>query len=301
MIIRKWLSLIGLSLLLGNSLAQAQTITTIEVESQGTITFSPDSFVVKIFLDYSSINISDRLSEERFSEEIVDVPVETYMSEMDFNTVVEDASPPVIEEEKSPEQSRLERERYRRMEDSLQSIKEKRLLEFMTKIKSLGVLFPKTDSEQSGYRFRSNSWVQNFTSTQYREIDSLSRQYGRPLSMEMIDIKMKNHDILKEGAYRQAIENSKKEAEILAKAMGRKVGKMANVKTEAIDVMDLLPMMLRKEIQREVRKSDRFMQPTLYQLNQELGTDLFDKDRYDNKQTIFWTWTEKIHVTYLLN
>lgn len=301
MITRKLLSLVGLCLFVGNSFALAQTVTTIEVESQGTITFSPDSFVVKLFLDYSSINISDHLIEENYSNEIVDAPVEIDMAEMDYAPTVEVEEPPVIEEEKSPEQIRIEREKYRRIEDSLQLLREKRLLEFMAKLKSLGVRFPMSDRKQQGYSFRSNSWVQNFTSTQYREIDSLSRQYGRPLSMEMIDIKMKNHDLLKEGAYRQAIENSKKEAAILAKAMGRKVGKMATVKTEAIDVMDLLPMMLRKEIQREVRKSDRFMQPTLYQLSQELGTELFEKDRYDNKQIIFWTWTEKIHVTYLLN
>jgi hypothetical protein len=287
--------------LTGSTFAQAQVNSTIEVEAQGTITFSPDSFVVKLYMDYSSVNYSDRLPEEGFPNEIVEMPVDMEVSEMEYATVVESDEPPPVEEVKSPEQLRNERERYRRVEDSLQALREIRLLEFKAKLITMGVQFPKRDSERSGYSYRSNSWVQNLSPAQYGKIDSLSRIYGHPLHLEMVDIKMKDHSVLKERAYRQAIENSKKEADILAKAMGRKVGKMSTVKTEAIDLMDLVPLMLRKEIQREVRKSDRFMQPALYQLSQELGSELFEKDRYDDKKIVYWTWTEKIHVTYQLN
>jgi hypothetical protein len=165
----------------------------------------------------------------------------------------------------------------------------------------MGVRIPKINKREERYRYQSNTWIQTLISTQYKKVDSLSRVYGRPLSLEMVDIKMKDHTVLKERAYRQAIENSKLEAESLAKAMGRKVGKMTNVKTEAIDLMDIVPLMLRKEIQREVRKSDRFLQPALYQLSQELGNNFFEKDRSDEKNIIFWSWSEKIKVTYIVN
>ena len=155
--------------------------------------------------------------------------------------------------------------------------------------------------EEGYHYYRSNTWMQILSPTQYKMIDSLSKMYGRPLNLEMVDIKMKDHAVLKERAYRQAIENSKLEAESLSKAMGRKVGKILSVKTEAIDMMDIVPLMLRKEIQREVRKSDRFLQPALYQLSQELGNNFFEKDRSDEKNIIFWTWSEKIKVTYILN
>lgn len=297
-----WLPVLSFCFLSGSTFAQAQVNSTIEVEAQGTITFSPDSFVVKLYMDYSSVNYSDRLADEGFSNEIVEMPVDMEVSEMDYATVVEaEEPPPAIEDVKSPEQLRNERERYRRVEDSLQSLKAKRLLEFMAKLKTMGVGFSKNDSEQSRYSYRSNSWVQNFSPAQYGKIDSLSRLYGHPLHLEMVDIKMKDHSVLKERSYRQAIENSKKEADILAKAMGRKLGKMTTVKTEAMDVMDLVPLMLRKEIQREIRKSDRFMQPALYQLSQEFGREMFEKERYDDKKIVYWTWTEKIHVTYQLN
>lgn len=296
-----WFPVLSFCFLLGSTFAQAQVNSTIEVEAQGTITFSPDSFVVKLYMDYSSVNYSDRLVEEKYSEEVVE-PVEVEMSEMDYATVVEaEDSPPTIEEEKSPEQLRNERERFKRVEDSLQALRELRLLEFKAKLLTMGVQFPTRDSERSGYSYRSNTWVQNFTSAQYGKIDSLSRLYGHPLHLEMVDIKMKDHSVLKERSYRQAIENSKKEADILAKAMGRKLGKLTTVKTEAMDVMDLVPLMLRKEIQREIRKSDRFIQPALYQLSQEFGREMFEKDRYDDKKIVYWTWTEKIHVTYQLN
>jgi hypothetical protein len=286
---------------MGNAIAQVQP-STIEVESQGTITFSPDSFVVKLRFDRSSVNVVNR-EIETFSAEEVQMPVEVMESVEDVAQDADVEPPPTMEmmDVKSPEQMRKERERYRQIEDSIQKIRTLRALEFEAKLFSMGVPIPKINRREEGYRYQSNTWLQTLTSAQYKMIDSLSRVYGRPLSLEMVDIKMKDHAVLKERAYRQAIENSKLEAESLAKAMGRKVGKMTNVKTEAIDLMDVVPLMLRKEIQREVRKSDRFLQPALYQLSQELGNNFFEKDRSDDKNIIFWTWSEKIKVTYIVN
>ena len=286
---------------MGNAIAQVQP-TTIEIESQGTITFSPDSFVVKLSLERSSVNTVNR-EVEMFSAEEVLMPDEVSESSEEFAPAADVEPPPTMamEEVKSPEQMRKERERYRLIEDSIQQVRTKRAEEFEAKLFSMGVRIPKTNPMEEGYRYRSNTWVQIFSPAQYKMIDSLSKMYGRPLNLEMVDIKMKDHTVLKERAYRQAIENSKMEAESLAKAMGRKVGKMTSVKTEAIDLMDIVPLMLRKEIQREVRKSDRFLQPALYQLSQELGNNFFEKDRSDEKNIIFWSWSEKIKVTYVVN
>ena len=302
MIARKLLPMVGLCLMIGDSFAQAPAVTTIEVESQGTITFSPDSFVVKLRMDLSSVNTVNR-EVETFSADEVLMSVEVSESVEEYSPTIEAEPPPTMakEDAKSPVQLQKEIERNRFIEDSLQKERNKRSLEFEAKLFSMGVSMPKPNSEQEGYRYRSNTWVQSLTPAQYGMIDSLSRIYGHPLSLEMVDVKMKDNSVLKERAYRQAMENSKKEAEILAKAMGRKVGKMASVKTEAIDMMDIVPLMLRKEIQREIRRSDRYMQPALYQLSQELGTEIFEKDHYDDRRTIFWTWTEKIKVTYQLN
>ena len=302
MIFRKLTPVIGFCLLMGHAIAQVQS-TTIEVESQGTITFSPDSFVVKLRFDRSSVNTVNR-EVETFSADEVLMPVEITESMEDVAQDADVEPPPTMEmmDVKTPEQMRKERERYRLIEDSLQKERTKRALEFEAKLFSMGVPMPKINPMEEGYHYyRSNTWLQILSPAQYKMIDSLSKMYGRPLNLEMVDIKMKDHAVLKERAYRQAIENSKLEAESLAKAMGRKVGKMTNVKTEAIDLMDIVPLMLRKEIQREVRKSDRFLQPALYQLSQELGNNFFEKDRSDEKNTIFWSWSEKIKVTYILN
>lgn len=304
MIFRKLTPVIGFCLLMGNAIAQVQP-TTIEVESKGTITFSPDSFVVKLSLDRGAVNLTNYVPKETVSDAVMEMPIEMDVAESDYSTLAQDDAPPQMEVEdvKSPEQMRKERERFRIIEDSLQGIKAKRMGEFEAKLNALGVQIPKQDaaSDYSRYGSRMLNWTQCFTSQKYRMLDSLSKMYGRPLNLEMIDIKMKDHTILKERAYRQAIENSNIEAESLAKAMGRKVGKMISVKTEAIDLMDIVPLMLRKEIQREVRKSDRFLQPALYQLSQELGNNFFEKDRSDEKNIIFWSWSEKIKVTYIVN
>ena len=299
---RKLTPVLGFWLLMGNAIAQVQP-TTIEVESQGTIRFSPDSFVVMLRFDRSSVNTVNR-EVETFSADEVLMPVEASESVEEFSPADEVEPPPTMEimDVKSPEQMRKERERYRLTEDSIQKERTKRALEFESKLFSMGVPIPKINPTEEGYHYyRSNTWMQILSPAQYKMVDSLSKMYGRPLNLEMVDIKMKDHAVLKERAYRQAIENSKLEAESLAKAMGRKVGKMTSVKTEAIDLMDIVPLMLRKEIQREVRKSDRFLQPALYQLSQELGNNFFEKDRSDEKNIIFWTWSEKIKVTYILN
>ena len=305
MIFRKLTPVIGFCLFMGNAIAQNQSVTTIEVESQGTITFSPDSFVVNLRLDRGAVNLTNYVPKEKVSDAVMEMPIEMDVAESDYSTLAQDDAPPQMEVEdvKSPEQMRKERERFRIIEDSLLGIKAKRMIEFEAKLSSLGVQIPKQEvvSDYSHYGSRMLNWTQCFTAKKYGMIDSLSKMYGRPLNLEMIDIKMKDHTILKERAYRQAIENSNIEAESLAKAMGRKVGKMTSVKTEAIDLMDIVPLMLRKEIQREVRKSDRFLQPALYQLSQELGNNFFEKDRSDEKNIIFWSWSEKIKVTYLVN
>jgi len=102
----------------------------------------------------------------------------------------------------------------------------------------------------------------------------------------------------------EALENSQKEAEALAKAMGRKIGRVTQVKTETMGLEDLVPMMLRKELRREFRRSESLMQPALYQISQELGPLYFEEeeDRYGTKtKPIVWTWTESVKVTYNLN
>ena len=305
MIFRMLTPVIGFCLFMGNAIAQNQSVTTIEVEANGIITFSPDSFVVNLRLDRGAVNLTNYVQKEIVADAVMEMPVEMDVVESDYSTLAQDDAPPHMEVEdvKSPEQMRKDRERFRIIEDSLQGIKAKRMAEFESKLIALGVQIPEKEdaSDYSRYGSRMLSWTQCFTSQKYRMIDSLSKIYGRPLNLEMIDIKMKDHTVLKERAYRQAIENSNIEAESLAKAMGRKVGKMTSVKTEAIDLMDIVPLMLRKEIQREVRKSDRFLQPALYQLSQELGNNFFEKDRSNDKNTIFWSWSEKIKVTYLLN
>lgn len=305
MIFRMLTPVIGFCLFMGNAIAQNQSVTTIEVEANGIITFSPDSFVVSLRLDRGAVNLTNYVPKEIVSDAVMVMPAEMDVVESDYSTLAQDDVPPHMEVEdvKSPERMQKEKERFRIIEDSLQGIKAKRMDEFESKLNALGVQIPKKEdaSDYSRYGSRMLSWTQCFTSQKYRMIDSLSKMYGRPLNLEMIDIKMKDHTVLKERAYRQAIENSNIEAESLAKAMGRKVGKMTSVKTEAIDLMDIVPLMLRKEIQREVRKSDRFLQPALYQLSQELGNNFFEKDRSNDKNTIFWSWSEKIKVTYLLN
>jgi len=305
MIFRTLIPVIGFCLLMGNAIAQNQSVTTIEVEANGIITFSPDSFVLNLRLDRGAVNLTNYVQKEIVADAVMEMPVEMDVVESDYSTLAQDDVLPHMEVEdvKSPERMQKERERFRIIEDSLQEIKSKRMAEFESKLIALGVQIPKKEdaSDYSRYGSRMLSWTQCFTSQKYRMIDSLSKLYGRPLNLEMVDIKMKDHTVLKERAYRQAIENSNIEAEFLAKAMGRKVGKMTSVKTEAIDLMDIVPLMLRKEIQREVRKSDRFLQPALYQLSQELGNNFFEKDRSNDKNTIFWSWSEKIKVTYLLN
>lgn len=258
MIFKTLIPVIGFCLLMGNATAQNQSVTTIEVEANGIITFSPDSFVVNLRLDRGAVNLTNYVQKEIVADAVMEMPVEIDVAESDYSTLAQDDVPPQmeIEDVKSPERMQKERERFRIIEDSLQEIKSKRMGEFESKLIALGVQIPKKEdaSDYSRYGSRMLSWTQCFTAKKYGMIDSLSKMYGRPLNLEMIDIKMKDHTVLKERAYRQAIENSNIEAESLAKAMGRKVGKMTSVKTEAIDLMDIVPLMLRKEIQREVRK-----------------------------------------------
>ena len=136
---RKLTPVFGFCLLIGNAIAQVQP-TTIEVESQGTITFSPDSFVVKLRFDRSSVNTVNR-EVETFSADEVLMPVEITESMEDVAQDTDVEPPPTMEmmDVKSPEQMRKERERYRLIEDSLQKERTKRALEFEAKLFSMGV------------------------------------------------------------------------------------------------------------------------------------------------------------------
>lgn len=313
---KKRITLVGILLA---SLSYAQTSVsaggsqTIEVESKGTITFGPDSFVVKVRWSPMQVNTSDEIEEPEsvlVTDAMMDYdgPVEEVVDMADYprNIAVEEAPvappPPPSREELAAqrERMRMEREKMQRTRDSLNQIKRMRALEFQKKVAQYGIKDPMKEREV-GYEYSDIRWVQTVSTKDYQRIDSLSRVYGKPLRMEMLDIRMKDNQRLKEQAYRKAMENSKKEAEALAKAMDRKLGRVSQVKTENMGLEDLVPMMLRKELRREFRRSESFMQPALYQINQELGPmfpEEEDNDYGTHSRPIVWTWTESVKVTY---
>jgi hypothetical protein len=284
----------------------------IEIEAKGTITFSPDSFVVLYRFDRSNISLENNV---KSVEQPVDVAVqEVEYVDVDYATDVSvepppPPSPPPTVEEMAEMRKRREEEsrRSRIMRDSILQLKQKRAQEFIIKLKKLGVKIPADQQEREleesnsyGYynEYREDDWLLVVGLDQYKKIDSLSNLYGKPLRSDLLDIRMKNHDELKRRAYQKAIEVGKDEAQILASAMKMKLGKVVEVKSESIGIEELLPIVMRKELTREFRKREN-LQPELYQLMQEFQLEQ-PNERQQGYVTkvIEWTWTEKVHIRF---
>ena len=282
----------------------------IEIEAKGTVTFSPDSFVVLYRLDRSNINLKNK-------EVVTEAPVE--VQEVEYrdvdiasDMVVEEAisPPPPTQEEMVDLRKRREEEsrRSRLLRDSILAIKAKRLVEFTNKVTKLGLKVPKEApgkaEEVVGYleynynEYRREEFIQVVSLEQYRKVDSLSQLYGGVLKSELLDIRMKNHDAIKKRAYQKAIENGKKEAEILTSAMNLKLGKIVEISTESIGLEEILPVVLKKELSREFRKRES-LQPGLYQLMHEFNIEApSERNQGLVTKMIEWTWTEKVHIRY---
>jgi hypothetical protein len=97
---------------------------------------------------------------------------------------------------------------------------------------------------------------------------------------------MKSHDAIKKKAYAKAMENGRKEGEILATAMNLKLGKVIGVSTESLGIEEILPVMLRKELSRELRRGDN-LKPELYQFMQEYDMNQFIDSKYGKEERIF--------------
>jgi hypothetical protein len=297
--------------LFSNGWSQTAGASIIEIEAKGTVTFAPDSFVVLYRLDRSNINLENK-------EIVTEAPVEVQEVEyrdVDIATdmVVEEAisppPPPPTQEEMVDLRKRREEEsrRSRLMRDSILAIKEKRFVEFTKKVTKMGLNIPKEapgNTEIVGYleynynEYRRDEFVQVVSLEQYKNIDSLSQLYGRVLKPELLDIRMKNHDAIKKRAYQKAIENGKREAEILTSAMNLKLGKIVEISTESIGLEEILPIVLKKELSREFRKRES-LQPELYQLMHEFQIETSSERKQGfNTKMIEWTWTEKVHIRY---
>ena len=284
----------------------------IEIEAKGTITFSPDSFVVLYRFDRSNISLENNV---KSVEQPVDVAVqEVEYVDVDYATDVSvepppPPSPPPTVEEMAEMRKRREEEsrRSRIMRDSILQLKQKRAQEFIIKLKKLGVKIPADQQEREleesnsyGYynEYREDDWLLVVGLDQYKKIDSLSNLYGKPLRSDLLDIRMKNHDELKRRAYQKAIEVGKDEAQILASAMKMKLGKVVEVKSESIGIEELLPIVMRKELNREFRKREN-LQPELYQLMQEFQLEQpSERQQGYVTKVIEWTWTEKVHIRF---
>jgi hypothetical protein len=283
----------------------------IEIEAKGTITFSPDSFVVLYRFDRSNISLENNV---KSVEQPVDVAVqEVEHVEVDYATDVSveppPPSPPQTVEEMAEMRKRREEEsrRSRIMRDSILQLKQKRAQEFIIKLKKLGVKIPADQQEREleesnsyGYynEYREDDWLLVVGLDQYKKIDSLSNLYGKPLRSDLLDIRMKNHDEIKRRAYQKAIEVGKDEAQILASAMKLKLGKVVEVKSESIGIEELLPIVMRKELTREFRKREN-LQPELYQLMQEFQLQQTNERQQGYVTKVMeWTWTEKVHIRF---
>lgn len=298
--------------LLSTGLAQTSgSSSIIEIEAKGTITFSPDSFVVLYRFDRSNISLENNV---KITEQPSDIAVlEVEQVEVDYATdvdvAVEAPPPPPTVEEMAELRKRREEEsrRSRIMRDSILQLKQKRADEFLLKLKKLGVKIPAIQKENvveedysylSYNEYRENEWLLVVGLDQYKKIDSLSYLYGKPLRSDLLDIKMKNHDELKRRAYQKAIEIGKDEAQILASAMKMKLGKVVEVKTESIGIEELLPIVMRKELNREFRKREN-LQPELYQLMHEFQLEQpSERQQGYVTKVIEWTWTEKVHIRF---
>jgi len=284
----------------------------IEIEAKGTITFSPDSFVVLYRFDRSNISLENNI---KSVEQPVDVAVqEVEYVDVDYATDVSvepppPPSPPPTVEEMAEMRKRREEEsrRSRIMRDSILQLKQKRAQEFIIKLKKLGVKIPADQQEREleesnsyGYynEYREDDWLLVVGLDQYKKIDSLSNLYGKPLRSDLLDIRMKNHDEIKRRAYQKAIEVGKDEAQILASAMKLKLGKVVEVKSESIGIEELLPIVMRKELTREFRKREN-LQPELYQLMQEFQLQQTNERQQGYVTKVMeWTWTEKVHIRF---
>jgi hypothetical protein len=297
--------------LFSNGWSQTAGSSIIEIEAKGTVTFAPDSFVVLYRLDRSNINLENK---EIVTEAPVEVQEVEYRDvEIASDMVVEEAisppPPPPTQEEMVDLRKRREEEsrRSRLMRDSILAIKEKRFVEFTKKVTKMGLNIPKEapgNTEIVGYleynnnEYRRDEFVQVVSLEQYKNIDSLSQLYGRVLKPELLDIRMKNHDAIKKRAYQKAIENGKREAEILTSAMNLKLGKIVEISTESIGLEEILPIVLKKELSREFRKRES-LQPELYQLMHEFQIETSSERKQGfNTKMIEWTWTEKVHIRY---
>jgi hypothetical protein len=313
---KKQLLVVGLFAAISQlSFSQANTGSVIEVEAKGRITFAPDSFVVKYRLNRSSINLEDETEKQMVSSErIVDEEVvavseyevaESWVEAVSPGEAEEPASPPIREEMECERKQRQERQRQERMiQDSLNAIKNIRFNKFSKQIASIGIYKTKAENQEevsSAYynEYRIDEWIQIVSLKQYRMADSISRIYGKPLRGEVVDIRMKSNDGLKKKAYAKALENGRKEGEILAAAMNLKLGKVIGVTTESLGVEEILPVMLRKELSRELRRSEN-LKPELYQLMQEFDMNQFIDSKYSN-EIIEWSWTEKVKIRFQAN
>lgn len=309
-----WLTGAFIAGLLSKGWAQtAGSSSIIEIEAKGTITFSPDSFVVLYRFDRSNISLENNV---KSVEQPVDVAVqEVEYVDVDYATDISvvppplQSTPPPTAAEMAELRKRREEEsrRSRIMRDSILQLKQKRAEEFFVKLKKLGVKFPADQAEReleeiSPYgtynEYREDSWLLVVGLDQYKKIDSLSNLYGKPLRSDLLDIRMKNHDEIKRRAYQKAIEVGKDEAQILASAMKMKLGKVVEVKSESIGIEELLPIVMRKELTREFRKREN-LQPELYQLMQEFQLEQpSERQQGYVTKVIEWTWTEKVHIRF---
>ncbi len=298
--------------------SQPNTGTVIEVEAKGRITFAPDSFVVVYRLNRSSVNLEDRIEKPSPPASAKEIREELLVQEAEYDIaevageevppmvdVVADAEPPQTREEIEAERKlRQERQRKERIiQDSLNVIRSKRYDDFTKRLARMGIQKPKVDRPEvvSYYdEYRSEQWVQVVSSKQYRMADSLSRIFGNPLRGELIDIRMKSHDAIKKKAYAQAMENGRKEGEILAAALNLKLGKVIGVTTESLGIEEILPVMLRKELGRELRRGDN-LKPELYQFMQEFDMNQFIDSKYGKEEIIEWSWTEKVMIRFQAN
>ena len=298
--------------------SQANTGTVIEVEAKGRITFAPDSFVVVYRLNRSSVNLEDRIEKPSPPASAKEIREELLIQEAEYDIaevageevppmldVVAEAEPPQTREEiEAVRKLRQERQRKERIiQDSLNVIRSKRYDDFTKRLARMGIQKSKVDRQEvaSYYdEYRSEQWVQVVSSKQYRMADSLSRIFGNPLRGELIDIRMKSHDALKKKAYAQAMENGRKEGEILASAMNLKLGKVIGITTESLGIEEILPVMLRKELGRELRRGDN-LKPELYQFMQEFDMNQFIDSKYGKEEIIEWSWTEKVMIRFQAN
>ena len=309
---KRWLTGIFIVGLISTGSAQtAGTSSIIEIEAKGTVTFAPDSFVVLYRLDRSNISLENNV---KITEQPVDVSVrEVEYVEVDYapdvDVAVEAPPPPPTVEEIAEMRKRREEEsrRSRIMRDSILQLKQKRADEFIVKLKKLGIKIPadpiEREVEESDYyrsynEYREDEWLLVVALDQYKKIDSLSYLYGKPLRSELLDIRMKNHDEVKKRAYQKAIEVGKDEAQILASAMKMKLGKIVEVKTESMGIEEFLPIVMKKELNREFRKREN-LQPELYQMMQEMKIEPTNDFRSGSSSKIIeWTWSEKVHIRF---